>query len=81
MDTNRRIAVIVGVLYIVGTVAGVLSVVVTQPVLGASDYLTQIVANENRMVTGALLVLTMGLSLAMVPVMLFPVLREQHYRT
>jgi len=78
MDKNRRIATIVGVFYIMGTVAGVLSVVVTQPILGTSDYLSRIAANENQMVTGALLVLTMGLSLAMVPVMLFPILRKHN---
>ena len=78
MNTNRRIAVIVGVLYIMGTVAGVLSVLVTQSILGASDYLTQIAANENRIVTGILFVLAMGFSLAMVPVMLFPILRKHN---
>ena len=78
MNTNRRIAVIVGVLYIMGTVAGVLSVLVTQSILGASDYLTQIAANENQIVTGILFVLAMGFSLAMVPVMLFPVLRKHN---
>lgn len=76
MNTNRKIAVMVGVLYIVGTVTGVLSVLVTQSILGASDYLTQIAANENQMVTGTLLVLAMGFSLAMVPVLLFPVLKK-----
>ena len=76
MNTNRKIAVMVGVLYIMGTVTGVLSVLVTQPILGASDYLTQIAANENQMVTGALLVLAMGFSLAMVPVLLFPILKK-----
>jgi hypothetical protein len=69
-------AVIVGVLYIMGTVAGVLSVLVTLPILGTSDYLVKIAENENQIVTGILLVLTMGFSLAMVPVMLFPVLRK-----
>ena len=76
MNTNRKIAILVGVLYIVGTVTGVLSVLVTQPILGASDYLTQIAVNENRMVTGILFVLTMGFSLAMVPVLLFPILKK-----
>ena len=70
MNTNRKIAVMVGVLYIMGTISGVLSVITTQSILGASDYLVKIAANENQMVTGVLLVLAMGLSLAMVPVML-----------
>ena len=35
-------------------------------------------ANETRLVAGALCVLTMGLALAMVPVMMFPILRRHN---
>jgi hypothetical protein len=76
MNASRRTAIIVGVLYIVGTVAGVLSVVATLSILGDPDYLVKIAASESQIVVGALLVLTMGFSLAMVPVVLFPVLRK-----
>jgi len=76
MNTYRKTAIIVGVLYIIGTVAGVLSVVVIMPILGASDYLAKVAANANQLTIGALLVLLMALSLAMVPVMLFPIFRK-----
>jgi hypothetical protein len=76
MNTYRKIAIIVGVLYIIGTVSGILSVVVTTPVLGDSDYLAKVAANANQLTLGALLVLLMALALAMVPVMLFPIFRK-----
>jgi hypothetical protein len=76
MNTNRKTAVIVGVLFIIGTAAGVLSVVVTGPVLGDPGYLDTISADANPIIIGALLVLTMGLALAMVPVVIWPVLKE-----
>jgi hypothetical protein len=76
MNTYRKTAIIVGVLYIIGTVAGVLSVVVTGPILGDSDYLDKVAANANQLTTGALLVLLMALALAMVPVMLIPIFRK-----
>ena len=76
MNTYRKTAIIVGVLYIIGTVAGVLSVVVTGPILGDSDYLDKVAANANQLTIGALLVLLMALALAMVPVMLFPIFRK-----
>jgi hypothetical protein len=61
MSTNRKIAVWVGVLYIIGTVAGVLSVVTAgSPLLGADDYLTKIADNESQMYFGVLCVLIMG---------------------
>ncbi len=78
MKTYRKESVIAGVLFIIGTVAGILSGVVTQPVLTASDYLQNIAANETRWVLGTLLILLMGLPLAMVPVVLFPVLKKQN---
>jgi hypothetical protein len=76
METHRRTAAIVGVLFIVGTVAASLSIVFTGPILEDPDYLTRVSANENQIIIGALLVLTMGLALAIVPVMMFPVLKR-----
>ena len=75
-ETNRKTAIIVGVLYIIGTVAGILSLASTGPILEGPDYLTQVFTNPNQIVIGALLVLTMGLALAMVPMMMFPVLKR-----
>lgn len=76
MVTYRRNAVIVGVLYIIGTVSGVLSVIFTKPILDAPDYLARIAADASPIITGALLVLTMGLALAMVPAVIFPILKK-----
>jgi hypothetical protein len=77
-NRNRKTAMIVGVLYIIGTVAGVFSLLITQPVLKTPDYLAQISANENPIILGSLLVLTMGLALALVPVLLFPILKKHN---
>lgn len=74
--TNRKTAIIVGVLYIIGTVAGILSLVFTGPILERPDYLAQVSTNPNQIVIGALFVLTMGLAVAMVPIMMFPILKR-----
>jgi hypothetical protein len=76
MNTYRKTAVMVGVLYIIGTVAGVLSVVFTGPILDGSDMLANVAADPGPLTIGALLVLLMGLALAMVPVLLFPIFRK-----
>jgi Domain of unknown function (DUF4386) len=76
MNADKKTARIVGVLYIIGTVAGILSLVLTGPVRNAQDYLISVPASETRLVVGALFVLMMGLALAMVPVMMFPILRK-----
>jgi hypothetical protein len=76
MHSHRKTAIIVGLLFIVGDIAGVLSYVVTGGLLDGPDALTKIAANQNQVVLGALLVLVMGFALAMVPVVMYPVFKK-----
>ncbi len=78
MKPYRKIAVVVGILFIIGTVSGILSGAVIQPLLAVPNYLQAIAAHETQWITGALLILVMGLPLAMVPVALFPILKQQN---
>ena len=74
---HRAAAMTAGILYIIGTVAGILSKALTSfPVHNADDPLAYAADHSGAVATGALLVLVMGLSLAFVPVVLFPVLRR-----
>ena len=75
MREHRAAATTAGILYITGTVAGVVSVVVSAPVRDARDPLAYAVEYAGAVVTTSLLVLVMGLSLAFVPIVLFRVLR------
>ena len=76
MNIHRKTAVIVGVLFIIGTVSGILSAVFTGPILDDPDYLMSVSAHEGQLMLGAFLVLVMGLSLSMVPVMMFPLFKK-----
>jgi hypothetical protein len=80
VSTSRWTAVVVGLLFIVGTVAGVMSVLVTSSIVGDPNYLSAIVANEAGLKLGALLVLTMGLALALIPVVIYPIARRYNER-
>jgi len=73
MSADRKAAVWIGVLYIIGTVAFVLSAVVTSAVLTGPAYLAQVAAQPNQLAIGALLVLLAGFALAMVPVVFWRV--------
>jgi hypothetical protein len=73
---HKAAATTAGILYITGTVAGVLSLVLSAPVRDAGDPFAAAAEHSGVVVTGGLLVLVMGLSLAFVPVVLFPVLRR-----
>jgi hypothetical protein len=72
---SRTAATVVGTLFIVATVAGVLSEVLLGP-LDAPGSLVDIVQHKHRMALGALLVLIMALAVAMIPAVLFPILRK-----
>ncbi len=76
MSADRKAAAWIGVLFIIGTVAGALSLIVTDPVLAGPAYLAQVAAQPNQLAIGALLVLLMGFALAMVPVVFWPVGRR-----
>ena len=78
MNADRTKATTVGVLFISGTVAGVLSVVFTGPILNDPGYLVKVAANPNQMMLGAFCILVMGLALAMIPVTIFPILKRHH---
>jgi len=78
MNTYRKTAIIVGVLFIIGTVAGVISFGVTGPILEDPEYLIQFAASENQIIIGMLFVLIMGFALAMVPVTLFPIFKKHN---
>jgi len=79
MNTHRRTAILVGIFFIIGTVAGVLSVVFLGHFMEDPDYLANIAANENKIILGALLILTMGLALTMVPVLLYPIFKKYNH--
>ena len=71
----RKTAISVGVLYIIGTVAGVLSRFFSGPILSDQNYLAKVSENQNLAIA-SLLVLTMSFSLAMMSVFLFPILKK-----
>lgn len=76
-DLNK-VARTVGILFIIGTVAGILSAVVTGPILEGQDYLTNVAANENKLILGTLFILIMGIALSMIPVVLYPIFKKQN---
>ncbi len=71
-----KAARIVGWLFITGTIAGIGSRVISDPVFADEGFLSRISANETPILVGTLLVLVMGFSLAMIPVVLYPILRQ-----
>lgn len=78
MKTNRITATIVGILFIVGTVSGILSVVVTGSIFSDQAFLARIAESPQQVVLGAFFILLMGFSLAMVPVLMYPLFKQRN---
>jgi len=78
MDTNKKTAILAGVLFITATVAYSLAVVLLDPILGDSDYLTNISANENTLIIGTFLVLIDAVAVAGIAIVIFPVLKKHN---
>jgi len=81
MDTNRKTAIIVGVLFITATVAGVLGGMLSLAFTGPSnapDYFSSISANVNQLTTSGLFILIMGFAAAGIGIMMYPILRKHN---
>lgn len=75
-DPWRRAAIYVGVLFIIGTVAYSFSVGFFTPLLDNEDYLVEGSENESMVVAGTLALLISGAAIALIPVVMFPILRR-----
>ena len=80
MMTDRNTARAVGGLFIVGTLAGVLSVWFEGAIVDSADYLTEASVNAGRISTSNLLILVMGIALVALTIVIYPVLRRYSER-
>jgi hypothetical protein len=79
MNTNRRIAVVAGVLFILATVADLISrLVFVTPILSDPVDLAKISANENQVLLGALLLFIGAVAAAGIAIALYPVLKKHN---
>ncbi len=74
--TDRVTARVVGILFLVGTIAGLIGLPLQQSVVGGDDYLTAASAHPDRLATGVLLQLVMGVAVVSIAVVIYPVLRR-----
>jgi hypothetical protein len=74
--TDRKIAIIVGVMFITATVANLLSTSLTRSLFDAPDYLGNLSANGDQVLVGALLALIAALASASIAIALYSVLQR-----
>ena len=75
MNTYRKTAIIVGVLFLLGF-AGVFGPVIVKPILDDPSYLVKILENKNQVLVGALFQLIMAYACAGIAIGLYPILKK-----
>jgi hypothetical protein len=78
MRTNRRTGIIIGILFLIGTVSGIVSGALTGAMNNSQEYLVQTASGNKQFILGSLFVLLMGFSLAFIPIILYPTLKKQN---
>jgi hypothetical protein len=78
MNSNKKAARIVGVLFITATVASSLGFVILDPILNAPDILVSVSANTTQVIIGVLLLLIDSAAVVGIAVMLFPILKKHN---
>jgi hypothetical protein len=73
--TDRKTAAVVGVLFIIGTVSGLLMLPFIA-ILNTPDHLTTVAAHEGQMIIAALLKFIMGVACAGIGLALYPILKK-----
>jgi len=76
MNSNRKTAIIVGVLFLVAMLLAMINQYLLGP-MNDTDYLTAVSANENQVLIGVLLALTMTASVVCISIMMFPIFKKQ----
>ena len=74
--THRNTARVMGILFIIATVAFSLSVVLLEPVLGAPNYLVSIFTNGQRVAAGTLLELINHIAVVAIAVVSYPIMKR-----
>lgn len=80
MKNYRKTAIITGVLFLAGYLGIFLGSSFYEPLLGATDYLSQIYPNRSRLIIGMLIELINDVAVIGIPVMLYPLLKKNDER-
>jgi hypothetical protein len=78
MNTHRKTAIIVGVLFIFALVIFMIGKAIYEPILNSPDYLENVYPNRVIVIIGILLEFISALSVVFIPVLLYPILKKHN---
>ena len=78
MNTHRKTAAIVGVLFVMALVTFLIGQALYEPILGSPDYLDEVYPNRVIVIIGILLEFVAALAVVPIPVLLYPILKKHN---
>ena len=78
MNSNRKTAAIVGVLFVMALVTFLIGEALYEPILGSPDYLDKAYPNRVIVIIGILFEFVSALEVVLIPVLLFPILKKHN---
>ena len=77
MDSNKRIAKIVGLLFIIATITSSLSIWITEPILESKNLLEAFSDQSSQISLAGILMLIDAISVTFIAILLFPILKRK----
>jgi len=77
MNSNRKTAIIVGILFIINLVANTIGSSIMESIMYAPDYLSKLYANQTLVIIAEFLELICAVAIIGIVVKMFPILKEQ----
>ncbi len=78
MNSYRKTAIIVGVLFLIAMGTSLLGINLLESILNAPDYLINVSANKTQVIIGALLEFICAIAVVGIAVMMFPILKKHN---
>jgi hypothetical protein len=78
VNTHRKTAAIVGVLFVLALVPFLIGQALYEPILSSPDYLDETYPNRVIVIIGILLEFVSALAVVLIPVLLFPILKKHN---
>lgn len=76
IDSSRKIAIIVGVLFLIALVLNIIASGISDPILTVSDYLAKAYPNKTTVIIGDLLNFICAVAMIFIPIVLYPVAKK-----
>ncbi len=78
MNSIKKNEFIVGVLFITATVAYSIGMLILDPILSSSDYLTKFSENENQIILASFLILIDAVAVGGIGIVIYPILKKRN---